>query len=132
MGTPPKLIIALCPLLFCSGCSRGTNTSEYRDVAGPRFAVVASSLAPGQDNVARNVRIRIGFSAWPDPATLSAQSARLSTGRQTVATAYRVDLARCEIVVQPAEPLEAGLTYYLSVTDPLASVHGKKLFEPSD
>ena len=116
--------------LAVGGCSWSTDRNEYPIPEGRPFQVTGSSLTQGQAQVPRNVEIRIGFTAWPDPASLSGDSASLTAGMTTTPLSYRVNLVTCETIIRPVEPLQGSLTYVLTVREPLASLEGESLAEP--
>lgn len=130
IGAVARLGFFLAAASALGGCSWSTDRNEYPIPEQRPFEVTGSSITQGQDQVPRNVEIRIGFSAWPDQATLSGTSASLTAGMASTPSSYRVNLVRCEAVIRPVEPLQGSLTYVLKVQEPLTSLQGETLAEP--
>jgi hypothetical protein len=88
------------------------------------MAVVGWSPPPGNDGVPTDTTIRVTFSDYPDPDTISVGSMLLTSGFFRVPESYRVDLLTRSVVMTPISQLTANLGYAVTVSGSVASLVG--------
>jgi len=86
--------------------------------------VVGWSPPPGNDGVPTDTTIRVTFSDYPDPDTISVNSMLLTSGFFRVPESYRVDLLTRSVIMTPISPLTANLGYAVTVAGAVQSLVG--------
>lgn len=87
--------------------------------------VVGWSPPPANDGVPTDTAIRITFSDFPDPDTISVGSMLLTSGFFRVPESYRVDLLTRSVVMTPiSQELTHDVGYAVTVTSAVRSLSG--------
>jgi Big-like domain-containing protein len=110
-------------LLAIGACSKTTAATPYSGVCAP-MVVQSWNPAAAATGVPTDVVVSATLSDYPDPDTLSATSALVTTGVYRVPETYRVDLLDKAILLRPIADLEGQLGYSVSVFPDLRSLSG--------
>jgi len=88
------------------------------------MVVVGWSPPPGNDGVPTDTAIRVTFSDFPDPDTISVSSMLLTSGFFRVPESYRVDMLTRSVLMTPISDLTADVGYAVTVTRGVRSLAG--------
>jgi hypothetical protein len=105
------------------GCSEPTGRQPLSGACTP-FTLVASGPADGAEKVPLDMVVSLTFSDFPNPATATLDSVKLSSGVLTSFGAFEVDLITRSIRFRNRNWLWPNLTYLVTVLPALESLTG--------
>jgi hypothetical protein len=88
------------------------------------MVVVGWTPPPGNTGVPTDTEVRVSFSGYPDPDTVSVSSMLLTSGFFRTPQAYRVDLLTRSVVMTSISGLTPNLGYAVTVTNVIRSLQG--------
>ena len=88
------------------------------------MVVVGWTPTPGSTGVPTDTAVRVAFSGYPDPDTVSVSTMLLTSGFFRTPQAYRVDLLTRSVVMTSISGLTANLGYAVTVSNGIRSLAG--------
>jgi hypothetical protein len=121
-ATAAAALVGASPVILF-GCSQPTARQDLPGTCAP-FDVVSSTPSDGADDIPIDAPIRLDFTDFPNPETVSLGSIVLSSGIQTRLGSFKVDLLTRSIRLGTRNWLLPNLTYLVTLLPNLRSLTG--------